>query len=152
MSPLPQTTKTQPHPLCGFQNTISVCLWSGMCEIKKRQLFSPRTTFLYEPTIGWASRKTSFMFSNFINVFPILALPFSLFLLASGLSCLSLAALTSVFSLDWPVSMLNIVRISCSLSWHCFLKETFPSLVQAKELLPWGESWSADWKHAWLLV
>lgn len=98
-----------------------------------------------------AFRKTSFMLSNFTNVFPH-PLSLSLFLLAQGLACLSLAASALIFSLHWLVSLLNIVRMSCSLSWHCFLKETFPSLVQAKELLPWGESWSADWKHAWLLV
>lgn len=95
MSPLPHTIKLGP-PHCGFQNITAVCLWSGMCEIKERQ-FSPWTTFPYGPTTGWASKKTSFMFSDFINIFPSPPLPFSLFLLAPGLSCLSLAALTSIF-------------------------------------------------------
>lgn len=57
-----------------------------------------------------------------------------------------------VCTVHWLTSVLSIVRISCSFSWHGFLSETFPSLVQAKELLPQGEGWSADWKHAWSLV
>ena len=133
MLSLPHITKAKPY-LRGFQNITSV---SDEREI------APLTMNIlpYGSTKGWASRKISFMFSNFINVFPSPILSFSLFLLAWGLCCLFLAApalFFFFFSLHWMVSLLNIVRISCSLSWHCFLKETFPFLVQSQGVTSMG--------------
>lgn len=154
MALLPHTTKAGPPPTWWISGYPFCLVFFTIKDVWDKGEIACLTmsTLPCGSTIEWASRKMSFMFSTFINVFPPSSFSVSLFLLASGLSFLSLGCSALILSLHWLVSRLNIVRISCSLSWHCFLKETFPSLVQAKEFLPWGESWSADWKHAWLLV
>lgn len=103
-------------------------------ERRGEREFSTDTEVPHDVTIGWALLKTS-SWSPLNACWPSFVFPW--FLLALGLSWLSLAASPAlIFSLHWLVSTLSIVRISCSLSWHSFLNETFPSLVHAKEFLP----------------
>lgn len=150
----PHTTKAGPPPTpwtSGCPFCVSFFTIKDVWD-KGEKACLPVSTLPYGSTIEWVSRKMSFVFPSIINVFPSPPSLSHCFFWLQASPFLSLGCSAVILSLHWLVSMLNIVRISCSLSWHCFLKETFPSLVQAKEFLPWGESWSADWKHAWLLV